>query len=287
MQTDSDWWDVIKGYKGFHKEVNDVSLGAFTTILGIMQTGKSTTINSIVRQINKDFDVKQINLITKHFGDIFKLHENEKLANQIRECEMINIFCDDAITSMHSKSPNKEKEIKWYLVRHYFREEVGLEAATINAFFAAQRYKTLSLVLRQAPILIFKPTIIRDDYEEMYIRQVIGQKALRNIKRWAVEIYYDGKVSAMKNCYLKIGDSPARKFVIPKTKSVDWIEIPHEEDGKLNGKLSSHQRAVVASRFPGLKPITNMNGCANLLGVNKSTIYEDFKALEKIEPSVG
>lgn len=275
MQTDSDWWDVIKGYKGFHKEVNDVVLGAFTTVLGIMQTGKSETVNSIVRRMNKDFEVNQINLITKHFGDIFKLHET-KLVDRIREAEMINIFCDDAITSMHSKSSNREKEINWYLIRHYFREQLDIEEATINAFFAAQRYKTLSLVLRQAPILIFKPTIIRDDYEEMYIRQIIGQKALRNIKRWCVEIYYEGKVSAMKNCYMKIGDSPARKFIIPKTEGVDWTDIPHEDEEKNNGKLAPIQRAVIANRFSDIKPITNMIGCAELLGVSKTQLYQDI-----------
>lgn len=279
--TKSDWWDVIKGYKGFHKEVDDVVLGAFTTVLGIQQTGKTTTVNSIVRRINKDIDAEQINLITKYFGDIFKIHENEKLKKQCQDAEMLNILVDDAITSMHSKGSNKEKEILWYLIRHYFREEVGVQSAVINAWFTAQRYKTLSLVLRQAPILIFKPTIIRDEYEEMYIRQIIGTKALSNIKRWAVDIYYNGKVSAMKNCYLKIGDNPVRKFIIPKTEKVKWVDLPHKEENKMNGKVTPFVRGMLAQRFKEVKPITSNEGIADLLEITPTQLYRDIKLYKK------
>lgn len=223
--------ELLRAYMPVHEQFKDVVLGAWTTSIGIMGVGKSTLIRTLINGINTQFgDYEQLNLHTKDFGRVFGIHSDSEVKERVRQADVINIFVDDTITSMHSRKYNVANEQNWYTVRHYFQDRVGVDAVTLNFFFAAQRYKTLSNALRQSPILIFKAVTIRDWREEQFYRYLLGDKHLRYLKRWVKGIYVDKKFKYLSHSLFKVGDLKPRVWIIPKTPTPEFVELTAQDD---------------------------------------------------------
>lgn len=272
---------LIGSFKPWTKD-KGVMLGPYVTVVGIMQVGKTTTINDIVYEINETYPVHQVNVNAKSFQEVFRIHETD-LVPKLQKADMINVFVDDTIKSMHSKKHNVEAEQNWYSVRHYFEEQIELKAVTINFFFVTQRYKTLSNALRQAPILIFKPTVIRDEIEEMFFNIVIGREATDKIKKWLTSLYIDKREGALKKAYVKYGDDEPCEFTFTSTRTPVWeyIDLPEEDsNGKLKPQEIIHNYDLdIIER--ALRKGMLQKDIAILIGKSIQTVSKDVKKLRQ------
>ena|SRR3990167_2928573 len=214
---------ILKYFGPKHDKTGSVMLN-WLTIVGAMQSGKSTTIKSIIKAINEEYkERKQLNLFTMDPRTIYLLPED--IMAKVRDSEIINIFVDDAAFGASSKMYNAKHEANWFWIRHYFEEEVGLEKGTINVFYAIQRYKSLQNVLRSSPLLLWKAIPIRDPFERKEVGFLTRGK-LKLIDSWAWSVYMDANLATLEKSLVVPSSGPSYIIRIPKNTTEDFIRLP-------------------------------------------------------------
>ena len=206
---------LLKALSTKHEKIKkpDVMLN-WVTLVGTMQSGKSTTAEALISMVNKEYeDKEQINLKFDKIQEIFKLHlASSDLLEDLRETDLINILIDDAVIGSSSKSYRKEDIVNWFTIRHYFADKLKVAPSTLNIFFCTQRYMNLQNILRQAPILIFKALPVVDISEKKLLATLLGRGKWRYLNKWCNEIFIKGNIEYMSYNLIKILGS--RTFIL-------------------------------------------------------------------------
>lgn len=228
--------------------MHDVLLGPSTLLLAYMQQGKTETCNTLISMINDAIPVKHLNLKTRYYDHVFKLHESD-LVDKIQKADMINLLVDDAISGAHSQKANSKLHIDHFKIRHYFQEELGWSEGTINLFFGAQQYKKLDNTIRRCPIKIFKGMDTSDPGEADLLSHFLDQKKIGLLQRWFDSVTFDKNISTLKQTLVLAGGHRASRLTFPKIKPVEWtaIEVPngHKETKGESDAAILRERLVV------------------------------------------
>lgn len=229
-----------------HLQTGGVMLN-WATIVGFMQSGKTTMIKTIIKAINEKYkDLKQINISTQYPQNIYNL--SEELITKIKDRELINIFIDDAAWGASSKKYSQSQEANWFYIRHYFEETVGVKKATLNVFYAIQRYKSLQNVLRSSPLLMWKAIPIRDPFE----RKEVGYLTRRNLKlidKWAWDVYMKGDIKTMEQVLVVPSSGQAYVIRIPMDTTNDFIFLPPPKTGCILCYERMHEDGITYTKI--------------------------------------
>jgi hypothetical protein len=228
--------NILTYFKPKHMKLlrDDVMLN-WCVLVGTMQSGKTTTAKTLINLINMRYgeEYPTINLETKYINDVFKIHEDPGLVGQLIEAELINVFIDDAVTGASSKRYNWQTETNWFRIRHYFHEDLGVKRATLNVFFATQRYMNLQNILRSAPLLIFKALPATDISEKQLLGALLGQGKWRILNQWAHEIFVKGKINTMSWNMIKIlNERTYIQEILPDLGDIVFYKLKHGAKGK-------------------------------------------------------
>lgn len=208
-------------WKVKHEEFDDVLLTR-TTIVGDMQSGKTTTIETIIKAINEVYsDIPQVNIYTRSYREVHSLHrkQHEDIREAIEKAEILNILIDDALTTMHVRGHYVSDEINFAMIRHYFKEKLDIRRMTLNVFFATQRYQLLFNMMRQAPILLFKAITVRDYWERRQIAGLLGWNYLKYLDEMAREVLINKNREYMD------------KTIFCEGKRVKVVDFPKDNEG--------------------------------------------------------
>jgi len=210
-----------------HREFQDVMLNT-VLVLGTQGAGKTALINHIIHAINQKYkECRQVNILTRFFGEVFKIADEERYAELrevIREAEIINIFIDDALTSAHSRKRSSEIDINFAIMRHVFRMiksgTCSVDEAysacvevpcTLNVFFATQRYQLLSPQMREGcNVLIAKAIDLNPTYDEKNVFQrMLGDEVINFLRENVYRVHFLKDKAALSFFALKIIGKPA------------------------------------------------------------------------------
>jgi len=263
--------DLVRCFAPKHEKLagDDVALN-YCTVVGSIQSGKTTTVKTLIAKINKKYKkYKHLNLETKYINNVFRIHKDKKIKEEIKDAEVINLFVDDAVTGASSKKYTYETETNWFRIRHYFREEVGVKRATLNVFFATQRYMSLQNILRNSPILIFKPLIILDVGERELLGSLLGAGKWKILTEWAYKLFIEGKVAYLsKNLIKMLGKAPHTTPIRPIFNGTGFLSI----DGSIGAK------DVVARKATRREVMNALRRC----GIK----FEDSAFLKAMQPFI-
>lgn len=269
--------DLLRAFKPKHDKLlrDDVMLN-WCTIVGTMQSGKTTTAKTLIHLINKryasDGDVRSVNLQCFHFNDVFNLHLDEELSERVRCCDIINLLVDDAASGLSSKRYSHETEVNWFRIRHYFHEDLGVRRATLNVFFAIQRYMNLQNIVRNSPVLIFKAVPVTDVNEKKLLGSILGPSKWKLLNDWCYEVFIKGNIKRMSQNMIKILNRRAYvQEVPPNADGEEFHTLPHLEGDKDKPWLGAVLHVV--SRMHGI-PVERI---AEEAGIPPATAYRRLK----------
>jgi len=217
-----------------HREFNDVLLNT-AVVVGYMGGGKSELVNAIIYQINKtNKKFKPINIVTRDFGEVFQLHRPyySEVLEELKDAEIINLFIDDALTSLHSIKRKRELDIDFASIRHYFRALLNGgdpsnppfyydgRGATLNVFFVTQRYQLLAPFQREVPVFIAKAIDLNPTHNPKdFFYNFLGAEAIAWLRENAYRVHILKDKEAMSKFLLKpLGRRPIIVSFKPKPK---------------------------------------------------------------------
>lgn len=200
-------------------------------MIGDIGVGKTTTAQSIFSMINRLYDdYEQLNIYTRDWGRLINMHKDEPLTKKLQKADMINIFFDDAATTLSSRSYSVEKISNWFMIRHYFMNEIGKKEGTVNIIFAIQRFRSLANFIRgNTAQMIWKAYPVIDPDDEKEVNTLTRGKA-RLLQYWAYKITYEQDYSYMsKNLIVPVLHAPYEVNIPPLPSYNGTEELVLEE----------------------------------------------------------
>ena len=238
--------DIVDFWPVKHKEIKDVFLNS-CTVVGLQAGGKTELVNSIIWEINhQNKKYVALNIMTRDFGEIFKIHEDRysDIFALIKKSGIVNLFIDDALTSLHSNLRKRQTDKDWATIRHYFRAILsgadpqhpplfysGERGLTINAFFVTQRYQLLAPFQREAPRFIAKAVDLnpRNDPSNFFMA-FLGADAVRWLKFNLSEIELKMNVEALGKFIFKVVGHKTLLTSFSRRPRVSYYELQKEFD---------------------------------------------------------
>ncbi len=246
-----------------HREFNDVLLNS-ALVIAPPGGGKTALINHIIHEINTKYSqYEQLNILTRFLDEIFKVpmqSRYEKLRERIRTAEVINVFIDDALTSLHSQKRKRDVDINWAVVRHVIRmvksgaksiDEAYLmpveTPCTLNVFFATQRYQLLSPQMREScNVLIAKAVDLNPTYDNknMFL-QMLGDEAIEFLRYNAYRVHTLKDKEAMSWFVIKVIGQRAKIGKYTYTGAKPEYEVLAPVKSKTRRKSHKHEDTPV------------------------------------------
>jgi Cdc6-like AAA superfamily ATPase len=114
--------DVTGFFRCRHEEYGDVLLNS-ALVLGTPGSGKSTLVHYVISRIcSKYSNMRCLNILTRHIDEFFRIPQRHaELAQEIAKAELINVFIDDALTSLHSHLRKRAVDVNYAIIRHIVR----------------------------------------------------------------------------------------------------------------------------------------------------------------------
>lgn len=206
------------------------------TIVGLPESGKTTLAMRIAEYVKKAFR-KNVNLI--YTRDL------RVAIDSLNNDEYQLVIVDDAVRYQHSRRSMQHHDIvaDFYEIRHIFEKQH--EQGILSIIFLTQRFQSLDVVFRNAPIVIFK-TVLTDPYDNKLIQKLVGAKLYRALEEITRKIYLEAKDSSKSYCVLTTawGDKMLFKYRPPKNglKNETFIH-PNNSNGKL--ELTDNQKQII------------------------------------------
>jgi len=252
-----------------HREFKDVLLNS-ALVIAPPGGGKTALINHIIHEINTKYSqYEQLNILTRFLDELFKVpvkSRYEELRERIRTAEVINIFIDDALTSLHSQKRKRDVDINWAVVRHVVRMvKSGAKSidesylmpvevpCTLNVFFATQRYQLLSPQMREAcNVLIAKAVDLNPTYDNknMFL-QMLGDEAIEFLRYNAYLVHTLKDREAMSWFVIKVIGQRAKIGRYTYTGAKPEYEVLAPEKSRARGKSRISEEEPVYAAVTG------------------------------------
>ncbi|MDD3531662.1 MAG: hypothetical protein PHV99_03690 [Candidatus Pacebacteria bacterium] len=151
-------------------------------VTGLPESGKTTLLNFLARQAIKRYGRPKVNLIA-----VRKIADGLDLIDS-RPVQLM--FIDDAIRSANARLSAKQADDvgDFYEIRHIFEDRASTRSGVVITVWAAQRFKSLDIVFRNAHAIIFK-TVAVDPADSKEIQKYVGPRAYDELRRITMEIY--------------------------------------------------------------------------------------------------
>ncbi len=243
---------IIDSWVMRQEEYKDVLLTT-CLVVSYQSGGKTELVNSLIYDINhKNSKYVAVNLMSKHFGEIFKLHEKQYAAilEEVRKADILNIFLDDALHSLHSTLKKKKTDVDYAEIRHYFQALLsgtdpenppmfycGEKGLTLNVFFATQRYQLLSPMERETHIFIAKAIDFNVmDENGNYFMSFLGRDAVTWLKENAHSVHIDKKKKSMNQYIAKVIGRQSELISFIRRPRVPFLVLYETQTKKINKK---------------------------------------------------
>jgi len=161
------------------------------TIVGSPESGKTNLAFYITKRVIEEKGEENVNVIyIQHLKNAFLFFD--KKPYQL-------ILVEDAIRGQGwrfgTTAEGTEVIADFYEIRHIFRRKARKNKATIMIIFITQRWKSLAVDFRNAPLIFFK-TLLTDHYEREYIKKSLRPQYYKLLKQITRRIYALGDESA-------------------------------------------------------------------------------------------
>jgi energy-coupling factor transporter ATP-binding protein EcfA2 len=151
-------------------------------VTGQPESGKTTLLNFLAHEAIKRYGRFKVNLIA-----VRKISDG---LDRIDSSPVQVMFIDDAVRSANARTSGKQAEdvADFFEVRHIFEDRTSFRAGVIITIWAAQRFKSLDIVFRNAHAIIFK-TIAADPADSKEMLRYIGLRPFDRLQKITDEIY--------------------------------------------------------------------------------------------------
>jgi hypothetical protein len=151
-------------------------------VTGLPESGKTTLLNFLAHEAIKRYGRHRTNLIA-----VRKISDG---LDRIDSSPVQMMVVDDAIRSANSRTSGRQADDvgDFYEIRHVFEDRASSLAGVVITVWAAQRFKSLDIVFRNAHAIIFK-TVAADPTDSKEILQYIGPRAFARLQKITMEIY--------------------------------------------------------------------------------------------------
>jgi hypothetical protein len=162
-------------------------------LFGLPECGKTTMFQWLAWKAISTYGRANINLIpVRSLNDGITRMDSKPV--QI-------LFVDDSIRSANSrKSMSQAEDIAdFYEIRHIFEKTASTKKGIVITWYAAQRFKSLDIVFRNAQALIFK-SIPVDPNDQKEVMSYMGNKPYGRLSQITRQIYEQGNDQAKSEC---------------------------------------------------------------------------------------
>jgi hypothetical protein len=153
-------------------------------LFGLPECGKTELLNSIAHQALKVYGKGNVNVIA-----VYQISDALDLIDR-RPVQLLIV--DDAVKGANSRKSMAQADdvADFYEVRHIFERKAETMAGVVITIWAAQRFKSLDIVFRNAHMIIFKTAAV-DPSDQKEILRYVPPFAYERLQRITRAIYED------------------------------------------------------------------------------------------------
>jgi len=153
-------------------------------LFGLPECGKTELLNAVAHQALKTYGKENVNVIA-----VYQISDALDLIDR-RLVQLLIV--DDAVKSANSRkaATNADDVADFYEVRHIFERKAETIAGVVIIIWAAQRFKSLDIVFRNAHMIIFKTAAV-DPSDANEIQRYVPPYAYERLQRITRMIYED------------------------------------------------------------------------------------------------
>lgn len=153
-------------------------------LFGLPECGKTELLNSIAHQALKTYGKGNVNVIA-----VYQISDALDLIDR-RPVQLLIV--DDAVKGANSRKSMAQADdvADFYEVRHIFERKAETMAGVVITIWAAQRFKSLDIVFRNAHMIIFKTAAV-DPSDQKEILRYVPSFAYERLQKITRAIYED------------------------------------------------------------------------------------------------
>lgn len=153
-------------------------------LFGLPECGKTELLNAIAHQALKTYGKDKVNVIA-----VYQISDAMELIDH-RQVQLLIV--DDAVKNANSRkaATNADDVADFYEVRHIFERRADAMAGVVITIWAAQRFKSLDIVFRNAHMIIFKTAAV-DPSDAKEIQRYVPTFAYERLQTITRKIYED------------------------------------------------------------------------------------------------
>jgi len=153
-------------------------------MFGLPECGKTELLNSIAHQALRTYGKGNVNIIA-----VYQISDALDLIDR-RPVQLLIV--DDAVKGANSRKSMAQADdvADFYEVRHIFERKAETMAGVVITIWAAQRFKSLDIVFRNAHMIIFKTAAV-DPSDQKEIQRYVPPFAYTRLQKITQAIYED------------------------------------------------------------------------------------------------